>query len=137
MNSEINVRKSEGLIVMRGKKEYNRLIYHSIYPFQTVIFVVKKFLSGFDGHSTSPCKGKEEAQQNQINETKVTVQETVRKGLGKGKFNWKNWNCIFNNTSCVLLTFFKLLKQSEMALKCQFSIYLEKSSFSPFLTCCS
>lgn len=24
-----------------------------------------------------------------------------------------------------------------MALKCQFSIYLEKSSFAPFLTCCS
>lgn len=41
-----------------GKKGYNRLIYHSIDRLQTVIFVFQKLLSRFDGHSTSPIKGK-------------------------------------------------------------------------------
>lgn len=93
-----------------GKKGRNRLIYHSIYLLQTVIFVVKKFLSGFDGQI---YKGKKKAQQNKINGAKVifqSVQETARKGLGEASLIRKTWNCIFNNRSCVILTFSKLLK---------------------------
>lgn len=122
---------------MMGKKGYNRLIYHSIYLLQTVIFVVKKFLSGFDGHSISPYKGKEEAQQNKINGTKVTFQCVQERAWRRQVWLEKKWELHLNNRFYVILTFFKLLKWPEMALNCQFSTYLAKSNFAPFLTYCS